>query len=150
MRPGRSEATDQVTGWRYRGTLRAQTRPPFPGPGTPVPRTRVLGRAAAVPPLGAFYRDVVLPNWGFFGILLTAAELVIGIGLLLGVTTRLAALAALVLIGPIWLMLLHTNLYLWEYPLDLFPLVLLANVPAGRTAGLDGTLAHRFHHRWPF
>ena len=93
---------------------------------------------------------MVLPNWGFFGILLTAAELVIGIGLLLGVTTRLAALAALVLIGPIWLMLLHTNLYLWEYPLDLFPLVLLAIVPAGRTAGLDGTVAHRFHHRWPF
>jgi len=28
--------------------------------------------------------------------------------------------------------------------------VLLANVPAGRTAGLDGTVAHRFHHRWPF
>jgi len=55
-----------------------------------------------------------------------------------------------VLIGPIWLMLLHTSTYLWEYPLDLFPLVLLAIVSAGRTAGLDRTLAHRFHHRWPF
>jgi hypothetical protein len=52
---------------------------------------------------------VVLAHWGFFGILLTAAELVIGIGLLLGIATRLAALGALVLIGPLWLMLLHTN-----------------------------------------
>jgi len=74
---------------------------------------------------------VVLAHWGFFGILLTAAELVIGIGLLLGIATRLAALGALVLIGPLWLMLLHTNTYLWEYPLDLFPLLLLAIVPAG-------------------
>ena len=27
-------------------------------------------------------------------------------------------------------MLLHANTYLWEYPLDLLPLVLLAIVPA--------------------
>ena len=93
---------------------------------------------------------MALAHWGFFGTLLTAAELAIGIGLLLGIATRLAALGPLVLIGPIWLMLLHTNTYLWEYPLDLFPLLLLAIVPAGRTAELDHTLAARFHHRWPF
>jgi len=67
-----------------------------------------------------------------------------------GSPPRLAALGALVLIGPIWLMLLHTNTYLWEYALDLFPLLLLAIVPAGRTAELDHTLAARFEHRWPF
>ena len=103
-----------------------------------------------IAPLGAFYRDVVLPNWGFFGILLNVAELAIAIGLLLGIATRLAAVGGLLLIGPIWLMLLHSNLYLWEYPLDLFPLVLLAIVPAGRTLGVDRTLATRFHGRWPF
>jgi len=103
-----------------------------------------------IAPLGAFYRDVVLPNWGFFGILLNVAELAIAIGLLLGIATRLAAVGGLLLIGPIWLMLLHSNLYLWEYPLDLFPLVLPAIVPAGRTLGVDRTLATRFHGRWPF
>ncbi len=103
-----------------------------------------------IAPLGAFYRDVVLPNWGFFGILLNVAELAIAIGLLLGIATRLAAVGGLLLIGPIWLMLLHSNLYLWEYPLDLFPLVLLAIVLAGRTLGVDRTLATRFHGRWPF
>jgi hypothetical protein len=47
-------------------------------------------------------------------------------------------------------MLWHTNLYLWEYPLDLIPLVVFAIVPAGRILGLDRALAARFHHRWPF
>ena len=44
-----------------------------------------------IAPLGAFYRDVVLPHWGFFGTLQNVAELAIGIGLLLGIATRLAA-----------------------------------------------------------
>jgi thiosulfate dehydrogenase [quinone] large subunit len=101
-------------------------------------------------PLGEFYRDVVLPHWAFFGVFLTAAELAVGLGLLFGVLTRLAAVGGLLLIGPIWLMLLHTGGYLWEYPAeDLFPLVLLAIVPAGRVGGLDRVLAPRLGHRWP-
>ncbi|MEO7058562.1 MAG: hypothetical protein ABI083_02490 [Lapillicoccus sp.] len=105
----------------------------------------------SIAPLGAFYRDVVIPNWGFFGIFLTIAELAIGLGLVFGGVTRLAALGGLLLIGPIYLMLLHTNLYLWQYPAeDLFPLILLTIVPTGRLAGLDKRLASRFHHRWPF
>lgn len=66
--------------------------------------------------------------------------------------TRLAAVGGLLLIGPIWLMLLHTAGRLWEYPAeDLFPLVLLAVVPAGRAGGFDRRrLAPRFAHRWPF
>ncbi|MBO0874863.1 MAG: DoxX family membrane protein [Pseudonocardia sp.] len=103
-----------------------------------------------IAPLGALYRDVVLPHWGFFGLFLTGAELAVGLGLLFGVLTRLAAVGGLLLIGPIWLMLLHTGGYLWEYPAeDLFPLVLLAIVPAGRVGGLDRVLAPRLGHRWP-
>ncbi len=93
----------------------------------------------------------MLPHWGIFGAFLTVAELAIGIGLVLGIATRLAAIGGLLLIGPIWMMLLHTNLYLWQYPAeDLFPLLLLAIVPAGRLAGLDGRLSRRFGYRWPF
>ena len=104
-----------------------------------------------IAPLGAAYRDIVLPNWGFFSIFLTVAELAIGLGLLFGVATRLAAVGGLLLLTPIWLMLLHTGGYLWEYPAeDLFPLVLLAIVPAGRVGGLDRRLAPRFRYRWPF
>jgi len=104
-----------------------------------------------IAPLGAFYRDVVVPNWGFFGVFGTLAELAVGLGLIAGVATRLAAVGGLLLIAPIWVMLWHTGLYLWEYPAeDLLPLALLATVPAGRVAGLDARLAPRFHHRWPF
>jgi uncharacterized membrane protein YphA (DoxX/SURF4 family) len=52
----------------------------------PTPRPRPTSH-----PLGAFYRDVVLPHWGFFGTFLTVAEPAIGLGLIFGVVTRLAA-----------------------------------------------------------
>jgi len=104
-----------------------------------------------IAPLGTFYRDVVLPNWGFFGPFLTVVELAIGLGLIFGVATRLAAVGGLLLLAPIWVMLWHTGGYLWEYPAeDLFPLVMLAIVPTGRLAGFDRVLAPRFGNRWPF
>jgi uncharacterized membrane protein YphA (DoxX/SURF4 family) len=104
-----------------------------------------------IPPLKAFYNDVVLPHWGFFGVFLTIAELAVGLGLIFGVMTRLAAVGGLLLIAPIWVMKWHTGLYLWEYPAeDLLPLALLATIPAGRIAGLDARLAPRYNHRWPF
>lgn len=102
-------------------------------------------------PLGAFYEKLVLPGWGFWGIFLTVVELAIGLGLILGIASRLAAIGGLLLIAPIWIMLWHTGLYLWEYPAeDLFPLVLLAIAPAGRHVGVDGRLVERFGQRWPF
>lgn len=101
-------------------------------------------------PLGAFYQDDVLPNWGVFGPFLTIAELAIGLGLLFGVATRLAAVGGLLLLTPIWVLLWDTGGYLWTYPAeDLVPLLLLASVPAGRVAGIDRRLAPRFGHRRP-
>jgi thiosulfate dehydrogenase (quinone) large subunit len=103
-----------------------------------------------IPALGALYRDVVLAHWGFFGTFLTVAELAIGLGLVFGVLTRLAAVGGLLLIAPIWIMLWPAGGYLWEYPAeDLFPLVLLTIVPAGRVGGLDRHIAPRLHNRWP-
>jgi len=118
-----------------------------------VARSIAEGASAKTPTaaLGDFYQHVVLPHWGIFGAFLTVAELAIGLGLVLGIATRLAAVGGLLLIGPIWVMLLHTNLYLWQYPAeDLFPLLLLAIVPAGRLGGLDGRLSRHFGYRWPF
>lgn len=107
--------------------------------------------ATYIAPLGALYQGVILPNWAVFGPFLTVVELAIGLGLLVGLATRLAAVGGLLLLTPIWLMLLPTGLYLWQYPAeDLFPLILLAVVPAGRHGGVDRVLAPRFRHRWPF
>lgn len=101
-------------------------------------------------PLQTIYQDFVLANWGFFQWFLTVAELAIAISLLFGIASRLGALIALALIGPIWVMLWDSGQYLWLYPVDLVPLAILAIVPAGRTFGLDGRLAARFGGRWPF
>ena len=112
----------------------------------------VLERAAEqiFQPLRWIYQDLVLANWTFFAWFLTIAEVVAGISLLFGIASRLGATIGLLLIGPIWIMLLHTNLYLWEYPNELVPLLILAVVPAGRFLGQDRKLAVRFHGRWPF
>jgi uncharacterized membrane protein YphA (DoxX/SURF4 family) len=107
--------------------------------------------STGIAPLRWFYTDVVLPNWSFFQVFLTIAELAVGLGLLFGIATRLAALGGLLLVLPIWLMLFHTDQYFWTYPLDLFPLILLAVVPAGRVGGVDGKfLTPIFGQRWPF
>ena len=101
-------------------------------------------------PLGWFYEHVVLPHWELWSVVLTLAELAVGVGLILGIASRLAAVGGLLLIGPIWVMLWHANHYLWEYPAeDLFPLVLLAIAPAGRYRGFDARLTARFGNRWP-
>ncbi len=102
-------------------------------------------------PFGAFYEHVVLAHWGIWSVLLTVGELAIGIALILGIASRLAAVGGLLLIGPVWVMLWHTNQYVWLYPSeDLFPLVLLAIAPAGRYLGYDNQLRARFGNRWPF
>jgi uncharacterized membrane protein YphA (DoxX/SURF4 family) len=100
--------------------------------------------------LKSFYGDLILPNWGFFQWLLTAGELVAGLCLVLGIASRFGALVALVLIGPLWVMNLDNGRYLFEWPLDVVPLIVLALVPAGRAWGFDTRLAARFGSRWPF
>jgi uncharacterized membrane protein YphA (DoxX/SURF4 family) len=106
--------------------------------------------ATTVEPLRWIYHDVVLGNWGFFAWFLTIAEIAAGLLLILGVATRLGATVGLLLIGPVWIMLLGSNLYLWEYPVELLPLLVLAIVPTGRVFGQDRKLAARFGRRWPF
>jgi uncharacterized membrane protein YphA (DoxX/SURF4 family) len=104
----------------------------------------------AIAPLKSVYRDLVLANWGFSQWLLTAAELTIGITLVLGIASRLGPLLALALIFPLWIMVIDNGRYLSEWPLDIVPLAILAVVPAGRVWGQDHKLVARFGDRWPF
>jgi hypothetical protein len=104
----------------------------------------------AIAPLKTVYSDLVLANWGLFQWLLTAAELVIAISLVVGIASRLGPLLALALIFPLWIMVIDNNRYLFEWPLDIVPLAILAAVPAGRVWGQDRRLAARFGDRWPF
>jgi len=96
------------------------------------------------------YRDLVLANWGFFQWLLTTAELVVAVSLVVGIASRLGPLLALALIFPLWIMVIDNGRYLSEWPLDIVPLAILAVVPAGRVWGQDHKLVARFGDRWPF
>jgi thiosulfate dehydrogenase (quinone) large subunit len=107
-------------------------------------------KSHAIAPLKSVYRDLVLANWGVFQWLLTMAELVVGVSLVIGIASRLGPLLALALILPLWVMVIDNNRYLFEWPLDIVPLTILAAVPAGRVWGQDGKLAARFGDRWPF
>jgi hypothetical protein len=104
----------------------------------------------AIAPLKTIYTDLVLANWGLFQWLLTAAELAVAVSLVLGIASRLGPLLALALIFPLWIMVIDNNRYLYEYPLDIVPLAILAAVPAGRVWGQDHRLVARFGDRWPF
>jgi uncharacterized membrane protein YphA (DoxX/SURF4 family) len=106
--------------------------------------------SSAIAPLKSLYRDLVLANWGFFQWLLTAAELVVGVSLVVGIASRLGPLVALALIFPLWMMVLDNGRYLFEWPLDIVPLAILAVAPAGRVWGQDAKLVARFGDRWPF
>ena len=101
----------------------------------------------------AAYRSLVefiLDRWGFFGAILTATELAVGIALILGILTPLAALVGAGLI----LHLEFANIYrgdkwLFEAFVMWIPLLALACLRAGRAWGVDTWLARRLP-QWPF
>ena len=92
-----------------------------------------------------FLENAVLPNVWAFGVLVTGTELALGVLLVLGLLTRVASVAGL-------LLLINYLLATWHYgfpytPLNILFLVLLAVfllVGAGRCLGLDSLLHNRF------
>jgi uncharacterized membrane protein YphA (DoxX/SURF4 family) len=102
-----------------------------------------------VGPYRDLVEDVILANWGFFGSLVTITELLIGVCLILGIFTPLAAL-----IGAGFQ--LHINFanihredkWLWEAAVEWMPFLGLAFMRAGRFWGVDAFLARRFP-QWP-
>jgi uncharacterized membrane protein YphA (DoxX/SURF4 family) len=90
-----------------------------------------------------FLEQVVLPNAPFFAALITWAELVVGITLILGLLTRLSAALALVLTLSC---LLARGGWFWSSDAALVAIALaLLLGAAGRTLGLDAILVRR----WP-
>ncbi|MBI2761095.1 MAG: DoxX family protein [Chloroflexi bacterium] len=103
-------------------------------------------------PIGIYrtlVEDVILANWNIVGTLLTVTELFIGVCLVLGVLTPIAALMG----AAFQLHLNFANIHrgdkwLWEAAIQWMPLLTLALVRSGRYWGLDARLARRFP-RWP-
>jgi thiosulfate dehydrogenase [quinone] large subunit len=93
-----------------------------------------------------FVRRMVLPNTALVASLITWGELWVGLSLLLGLTTRLSAALALLLLVNY---MLAKGVWFWQPSSNDGPLAVIAVAlligAAGRTFGLDALLARR----WP-
>jgi len=103
-----------------------------------------------------FVDDVILEHYTPFGVALVIVEVGIGILLVLGASSSLAALIGFGSIFHIW----FANwgryddraLWAWEGPIEWVPLLALAFLAAGRFYGLDRQVAARLPRvlrRWP-
>lgn len=106
-------------------------------------------KGTQVPGLRGFVNGVVLAHWGVVQWVVVAIELGAGALLILGLASRLGALADLGQQLFLALVYVSSNRWLFEQPHEYVPLIVLALVPAGRMWGLDARLARRFP-RWPF
>lgn len=99
-------------------------------PGTRVPGLRPVA-------------ELLLDNFELFGWAITAAEIVVGLLLVVGLATRAAALLGLGQALFLALVYATSNRWLFEQPHEYVPLAILAIIPAGRVWGLDGKVLRR-------
>lgn len=105
-----------------------------------------------LPYLRHFVNSVVLDHWNIFQWVTIAIEVGAGALLILGLASRLAALADLGQQLFLALVYFSSNRWLFEQPHEYVPLIVLALVPAGRVWGLDARLVRAMPRlrRWPF
>ena len=98
------------------------------------------------------YRDlvenVVLPNFGVFVAGIGVLETVVGLLLILGLLTPVAAILAAGMALHLQFATLWNDKWLYEYSLEWLPLLCLAAFRAGRWHGLDERFAQA-RARWP-
>lgn len=98
-------------------------------------------------PYRSLIENVVLPNFGFFGFSIGALETVVGIMLILGILTPIAALVAAGMALHLQFATLWNDKWVYEYSVEWVPLLCLAAFRAGRFHGLDARLV-RTRSRW--
>ena len=105
-----------------------------------------------LPGIRSVVNDVFLAHFGFWQWVFTVAEVGIGLLLVLGLASRLAALLGLLQFGFLAALYLSNDRWLFEQPLGVLPLLLLVWIPSGRVWGVDGSplVPARFLGRWPF
>ena len=92
----------------------------------------------AFPAVAELFKTVVLPNFGFFGFMTFVVELALGLGLLLGLLTRLAGIG-----GFLWQVNIALGAFnvpgewYWIWVLLTMPQFCFAFSTAGRVWGLD-------------
>ncbi|MBA3279809.1 MAG: DoxX family protein [Geodermatophilaceae bacterium] len=111
------------------------------------------GEGTALPLIQDITR-FMLDNYDVVKWVLTGAELIAGILLVLGLASRLGALIAFLLAIYVQALYYSSGVWLFEEPLIWVPLLLLAIVASGRVWGLDAKPAaarlERERGTWPF
>ncbi len=106
--------------------------------------TNEMVKYSFLPPHRFFVESVVLPNFILFAWLTLLTELFISFSHLLGILSRLGALAALAMSANLLVGLIrHPSEWPWSFIMLLGYALLFLNAHPGRVLGLDGWLARR-------
>ena len=108
----------------------------------------VITNPHPIEPYRAIVETLVLPNFGPFVFLIGAAESIVGLLLVLGLLTPIAAVVGAALALHLQFMTLWNDKWLYEYSLQWVPLLCLAAFRAGRWYGLDRRMLAR-RPGWP-
>ncbi len=112
--------------------------------------TNGRGEGSQLPLLPSIVNDLILPNYGLFGWLLTFTEIATGALLILGLLSRGTALIVFAQHFFLQLVYFSSGRFAFEQPHEWLPPLILALVPAGMVWGLDRRLArNRERARWP-
>jgi len=99
---------------------------------------------ASIPVQSDLVRDIVIPNIAFFGPLVYAVEVAIGVSLMLGLLSRLGALLGALMALNLWLGLYSApGEWPWTYAFLLILQLLFVIDPPGRCLGVDALLRRR-------
>lgn len=107
----------------------------------------VITQHHPIEPYRSFVEHVILPNFGLFGFSIGVLETSVGIMLIIGLLTPLAALVAAGMALHLQFATLWNDKWVYEYSVEWVPLLCLAAFRAGRWHGLDARLA-RTRSRW--
>jgi thiosulfate dehydrogenase [quinone] large subunit len=98
----------------------------------------------------------LIDNWEWVGWVVTIVEIGVGVLLILGIATRLAAVVGLGQQLSLALVYVSSSRWMFEQPHEYVPLIVFALVPTGRYWGFDGMLRRRLRwtgdgwRGWPF
>lgn len=108
----------------------------------------VVTQGHPIEPYRLLVEQVVLPNFGPFVFAIGATETLVGVLLILGLVTPVAALIGAMMVLHLQFATLWNDKWLYEYSLEWVPLLCLAAFRAGRWHGLDARFAAT-RARWP-
>jgi len=101
----------------------------------------VITQQHPIEPYRALVENVVLPNFGPFVLGIGGVETLVGILLIVGLLTPLAALIAAGMVLHLQFATLWNDKWIYEYSVEWVPLLCLGAFRAGRWHGLDARFA---------